>query len=215
MEKTWVARSKWRIFVGVVTAIFIVAVVWLDIRTGLWAETVILSGIAAGLLTFLLTALFVERWMAQREHIKWLPVTRVAITDLLHSISDEKHSDIHRGLIVARTLPSPQNREEVEGILRLVVAERRDLTDAMAKWSGFLAGSADVQELMIVLAHLAQQLDLIRDEAVEVDQLSGDLAPEAFAELHREVDRFNNSTGRAATTMLELLGRIEHIEAEA
>ena len=65
----------------VLVVLFMVFVVWLDLHSSFWQEAVILSGIAAGILTFFLTALFLERWMANREHEKWLPVTRLALTD--------------------------------------------------------------------------------------------------------------------------------------
>lgn len=50
---------------GVVT---MAVVIWIDVATGLWQQVVILSGIAAGLLTFLLTALFLDRWVARADH---------------------------------------------------------------------------------------------------------------------------------------------------
>lgn len=201
MRKTRSKRAIWRTIIGIGTVAFVAAVIWLDIATGLWAETVILSGVAAGLVTFLLTALFVERWLARREQTKWLPVTRVAITDLLHAISDPGQSDLHRHQIVPRTIPLPDTQEEAEALLARVHDERRDLADALARWLVFLAESADVQQLMIEIAQLAQQLDAIRDEVTE--------GAESLSEVRQEVRRFNEASQRAVDEMMQLLDNIE------
>lgn len=102
-----------RITIVVFLIAMIVFVIWLDIARGWWAETVILSGIASGILTFFLTALFIERWMANREHRKWVPVTRLALADILHSMADDDQSDISRGHIVARSLTIPHHEHAV------------------------------------------------------------------------------------------------------
>lgn len=201
MGKTRSRRAIWRTIIGIATVAFVVGVIWLDVATGLWAETVILSGIAAGLVTFLLTALFVERWLARREQIKWLPVTRVAITDLLHAISDPNQSDLHRHHIVPRAIPLPDTQEDAEKLLSRVHDERRDLADALARWLTFLAESADVQKLMNEIAQLAQQLDAIRDEVTE--------GAESLPEVRREVRSFNEASQRAVDEMLQLLDNIE------
>ena len=65
-------RRALDITAGALIILLLIGIIWLDITSGVWAETVILSGIAAGLLTFLLTALFIDRWMAAREHRKSL-----------------------------------------------------------------------------------------------------------------------------------------------
>jgi hypothetical protein len=54
-------RRALDITAGALIVLLLFGIIWLDITSGVWAETVILSGIAAGLLTFLLTALFIDR----------------------------------------------------------------------------------------------------------------------------------------------------------
>ena len=156
---------------GVATMVALIVVIWLDIASAFWQEAVILSGIAAGLLTFMLTTLFLDGALARRDHRKWFPVTRLALTDLLHTIADDEKSDIHRGVIVARSLPVDREptQENLDALLRWVVKERDDITVVLARWAQFLASSADVQDLMVHLADLAESLDDIRDEVVEIE----------------------------------------------
>src|SRR5699024_6016298 len=78
-------RSRWgkhalRILSAFLVLLVIVAVVWADVVTGFWQEVVVLSGIAAGLLTFVLTGLLLEPSMARAQHRRWEPLTRVALT---------------------------------------------------------------------------------------------------------------------------------------
>ena len=167
MTKTRMAS----IVAGLVTLVGLIVIIWLDLTSQFWQEAVILSGIAAGLLTFLLTALFLDDAVARREHRKWYPVTRLALTDLLHTIADDDKSDIRRGQIVPRSLPdivSP-SREDLDVLLASVVSERDEITVVLARWAQFLASSADVQDLMIHLADLAESLDDIRDEVVAIE----------------------------------------------
>ena len=165
------ARRALNIAGTVLVVLFMVFVVWLDLHSSFWQEAVILSGIAAGVLTFFLTALFLERWMANREHEKWLPVTRLALTDLLHTVADDNESDIKRGQIVPRNLEMPEtlDRESLDALLHQVVEERNEISKTLARWAQFLAASADVQDLMVHVANLAQSLDDVRDAVIEVE----------------------------------------------
>lgn len=180
--------------------LLLVFIVWLDITSGVWAETVILSGIAAGILTFFLTALFIERWMAAREHRKWSPVTRLALTDILHTLADDEHSDIRRGHIVPRTLSIPDHptREQLDFLLHEVVRERDEITAALARWAQFLAASADVQDLMNHIADLAESLDNIRDCVVELESGTQN-TNEGEADLHLELATYAAATDRVIT----------------
>lgn len=195
-----------RAVTGAAIAALIVLIVWVDVATGVWQDTVILSGIAAGLLTFALTALFLERWMARSAHRRWLPVTRLALSDLLHALADEEASEISRGRIVPRTLevPRPLEPATAQGLLTAVVAERDELTRVLARWSGFLAASADVQNLMRHLARIAQQLDAIRDGVLDWER---DEDPNrAEDQLNRDVARFHTAVGSAVDELNTLLG---------
>src|SRR5690606_9685424 len=113
-------------------------VLWLDFKTGLWQEIVILSGIVAGLFTFFMTALYIESWMARANHRRWQPVTRLALTDLLHSLADEEKSEISRDEVVARSFDPAS---DPAALLDQVVIERRQITESLARWSSFLAAS--------------------------------------------------------------------------
>lgn len=157
--------------IGTITLVLLIAVIWIDVATNMWQQTVILSGVAAGLLTFALTALFLDGAVSRREHRKWAPVTRVALTDLLHTIADEDQSDVRRGKVVARSLPVDvePTLANLDALLVSVVEERDDITKVLARWAQFLASSADVQDLMVHVADLAENLDNIRDEAVDVE----------------------------------------------
>lgn len=149
----------------------IIAIVWLDLATSLWQQAVILSGIAAGILTFLLTALFLERWMDKRESERWRPVTRVALTDLLYAVADEERSDLHRGHVVPREIAAPDalTPQNLANLLEDVIRERERISASLAKWAGFLAASGDVQVLMIHVATIAESLDRLRDTGVELE----------------------------------------------
>lgn len=193
--------------------VLLVIVVWLDITSTMWQEMVILSGIAAGLLTFLLTALFVERWMATREHQKWFPVTRLAVSDILHSLADDNKSDIRRGRIVPRTLECPDQptEQQLDDLLHSIVEERDRVTGSLARWSNFLASSADVQTLMIHVAALAETLDDARDAVVEAEGTDPANATDVLA-IRRELDSFNCAAEAVAQEIQSLYGRLKQAE---
>lgn len=179
-----------------VVVVFVVAI-WIDLATGLWREAVILSGIAAGLLTFLLTALFFERWMTGAEHRRWYPVTHLALSDLLHALGDEERSEFSRGLVVPRSIG---DHGDHAAMLDAIHSERRAITHALARWAGFLAASADVQELMDRIAELALLLDTARDAVLDAEN-----AP-ASADAQRSMD----AAVRAANA--SIAGAVQEIE---
>lgn len=166
----------WGVFSAVAAIVAMIVAVWMDLATRWWSETVIISGIAAGLLTFVLTAFSIERWMDRRDHRNWLPVTRLALTDLLHTVCDDELSDIRRGRFVKRALemPNPITDESLERLLDQVVEERDLITDSLARWASFLAASADVQMLMTHLAYLGEGLDTLRDVVLETENDQSD-----------------------------------------
>lgn len=200
---TFSTHTAIRVIAASLSIAVIIAIVWADIASGVWQETVILSGIAAGLLTFPLTALFLERWLARVEHKKWQPVTRLALTDILHAIADDEHSDIHRQHIVPRSIrvPDAWSSQSLHNLMRQVVHERNNLTHALARWSGFLAGSADVQGLMNHIANLAEELDDIRDAAVEADTA----ASRSYDTVIYEINSYNRAVIEAIDEIERLL----------
>lgn len=204
------ATKALSVAVGTISLVLLVIVIWLDVATSLWQQTVILSGVAAGLLTFLLTALFLDGAVSRREHRKWAPVTRLALTDLLHTISDEEKSDLRRGKIVARSLPVDvePTEENLEFLLVAVIVERDDITAVLARWAQFLASSADVQDLMIHIADLAENLDYIRDETVEVEKSAKDGAVDV-TELEKYVRAYNKSTRLAIEEIWSIQSKLD------
>ncbi len=194
--------------VGITVAAVAMAVVLVvDIATGLWQDVVILSGVVAGLLTFILTALFLDRLLARSQHARWLPVTRLALTDLAHALADEDASEITRGRIVPRSLAPPAggdgvpSAEVIDDLLHRVVAERSHITEAMGRWSAFLAASSDAQELMLHIADIARRLDAIRDTAVEAERGDADEA----ARLTGLIGNYNASVAAASAEITSLL----------
>lgn len=236
-----------RITIVIFLLAMIVFVIWLDIARGWWAETVILSGIASGILTFFLTALFIERWMANREHRKWVPVTRLALSDILHAMADDDQSDISRGRIVARSLKIPAHehavkelsngdfgnvgaagvgegtrerasvavkeaaapgsdltKHQLQHLLHQVVRERNAITKSLARWAQFLASSADVQNLMIHIADVAEDLDYTRDCIVGLEESKASHAGKWEAELRASLDHYSESADRTIREILSL-----------
>lgn len=194
----------WNLVAGSVTLILLVVIIWIDVASGFWQETVILSGVAAGLVTFLFTALFLDEAVARRDHQKWFPVTRLALTDLLHTIADDEHSDIHRAIIVARSLPTDvePTAADMDQLLRDVVTERDEITAVLARWAQFLASSADVQNLMVHIADLAVSLDDIRDEVVGAE---GEAPLEAMPQdLRDALESYNQATTRTIEEILAI-----------
>lgn len=199
--------KTWNIVAGVVTLFFLVAVIWVDIASGFWQETVILSGVAAGLVTFLFTAFFLDGAIAKRAHRKWFPVTRVALSDLLHTIADDERSDIQRRKITARSLPTvfTPDKEGLDSLLNQVVTERDDIRDVLARWAQFLASSADVSDLMVHIADLAEHLDNIRDEVITIEErASSQDESKDITKLRRHIESYNKSTSEAIKEIIRI-----------
>lgn len=195
---------------AVIGALALVAVIlWIDIATGLWQDYVILSGLAAGVVTFVLTALIVDRVVARSTHERWAPVTRLAMSDILHALADDDLSEIAHGKVVPRQLSpvladSSADRmgAQIAQIRQDVVAERQRLASALAAWSTFLASSADATDVLDHTAEIAERLDLIRDATVEatheasIRQIDG---------LNREVELFNTAVLSLVTELRRLI----------
>lgn len=158
-------------------AVFIGVIVWVDVTSALWQEVVILSGLAAGLVMFLLTALVLDRVVERSTARRWAPVNRLAFSAFLHAVADDEKSEISRGEIVARSLPqvrsSPDDGDylaELHSLREIVVEEREILTDALARWAQFLASSGDNEVILTHVAEIALCLDRIRDRTLDAEE---------------------------------------------
>ncbi|UNK71113.1 hypothetical protein [Microbacterium sp. H1-D42] len=192
-----------------VTALF-VAAIWIDLATGIWQQAVIISGIAAGLLTFLLTSLFFDRWTANAAHQRWYPVTHLALTDLLHALCDDERSMVSRGVAVPRSITTAETTDH-DAVLIAISEARRSVTDALARWAGFLASSADVRRLMDHIARLALQLDVARDavlaaESAPTDRAAHDSMTGALTAADRTM---NDATAEIEQTLRALHARAD------
>ncbi|WP_099332381.1 hypothetical protein [Actinomyces minihominis] len=189
-----------------ITLVLLIVIIWIDVTSSVWQETVILSGVAAGFVTFLFTALFLERALARREHLKWAPVTLLALADILHTVADDKESDIHRGQVVARSLALPTSTDPgvLDDLLVNVVHERDEIAVTLSRWSQFLASSADVQVLMNHIADLAIHLDVVRDRTIEVERGESNLES-----LRDEVENYNQTTVKVIAEILSIQSQVQ------
>lgn len=164
---------------GIIGSVVVIGIIlWLDIATGVWQELVVLSGLAAGLVTFLLTALIVDRVVSRSNAKRWAPVTRLALTEFLHDLADEKRSEISIGQIVARQLPQlPEETTDAElpaqlqHLRKVIVSERKQLSASLSRWAQFLASSGDNEAVLRHVANIALELDLLRDQTLSFDEL--------------------------------------------
>lgn len=187
----------------------IIVVIWLDIATGVWQDLVVLSGLAAGLVTFLLTVLVVDRVVARSNARRWAPVTRLALTEFLHGLADEDQSEIARGVIVPRTLPPlslellPTDRAaKLRELRELVVAERQHLSNALSHWVEFLAASSGSNDVLLHVADVALQLDRIREASLDLER---EATTATIASLNAEIHTCNERFEALAAELKEQL----------
>lgn len=154
----------------------VVVIVWLDVATGLWQDLVVLSGLAAGLVSFLLTSLVFKSIVARATTKRWAPVNRLAVTEFLHPVADDDRSEVAHGIIVPRTLPLPSLTlqgpalvAELRTFRERVTVERRELSGALSRWAEFLASTGENDEVLLLVARIAFQLDRVRDAALELE----------------------------------------------
>lgn len=189
MNEDGVLRHGRRVASGVGAIILVAVILWIDVSTDLWNEWVILAGLAAGLVTFILTVLVLDKVIARSTARRWAPVTRLALTEFLHAIADDERSEISRGEIVPRALPEigagvADRLPEIHALRELVVDERARLADVLSRWTQFLASSGDNEATLIQVADIALQLDLVRDAALEAEHRPG---PDTLADLNQTV----------------------------
>lgn len=164
------------IVLALAAAIVVVVIVWLDVASAVWQEVVILSGLAAGLVTFLLTVMVLDKVLARSTARRWAPVNRLALTEFLHALADDERSEITRGLVVPRTLAEPATAphdpgyvEALDDLRENVHRERGALTDLLGRWAPFLASSGDNETVLLHVADLALAFDVIRDTSLEAE----------------------------------------------
>lgn len=184
-----------RLLTLVGAGILIAVIIWIDVATGIWQEMVILAGLAAGLISFLLSALVFNRIVAHEAERTWAPVNRLAVTEFLHAIADDEQSEIAHGIVVPRSLPDfPEGYDEralpdkLRHLREDVAQERRDLSDALSRWAEFLTKSGDNELALRHVADIAMQLDRVRDAALDLERSPDDAAHRA---LTREIDACN------------------------
>lgn len=183
-----------QIVLALIAVLLFAVVLWVEFTTGIWQELVILAGITAGLVTFIFTVLVLERMVARSTARRWYPVTRFALTEFLHALADEEHSDITRREIVPRSLSLSVSvtdsalPDRLHDLRSTVVNERKLLADALSTWSSFLTSSSGNEELLFRVATIAVQLDEVRDQSLRLEhsRSSSDLEL-----LEREIETCN------------------------
>lgn len=205
MSTTPAARHRVRQTATFIGGFIVVAVIlWIDIATGVWQQVVILSGLAAGLVTFILTVVVLDRVVEKSTARRWAPINRLAITEFLHAIVDDDASEIAHGQFVPRSLdlPTDLHPTSLATLRHQVVAERRALSDALSRWTTFLASSGDNETILLQIADIALHLDLVRDAALAAEHRgSAANAPE----LHDSINRCNR---HLSALVDELRGRL-------
>ncbi|MDO5682751.1 MAG: hypothetical protein Q4G46_07985 [Propionibacteriaceae bacterium] len=186
--------SKTATIVG--SVVVIVVILWIDIATGLWQNVVILAGLAAGLVSFLLTTLVLDRMLAKHQARRWAPLNRLALSEFMHAMADEEASEISRGHIVIRSLPEVESaldsaglHDELHALREQVVSERRQLAAALSMWAEFLTSSGDNETILNHAAGIALRLDEVRDAAVAVEHEGTEAS---LAELRSEIASCNH-----------------------
>ncbi|BAC18289.1 hypothetical protein [Corynebacterium efficiens YS-314] len=196
-------RSAVQILTALGALTLIAIIIWIDISTTLWQEMVILAGLAAGLVSFLLTTVFVNRFHQRQLEARWAPVTHMALTSVLHHLADERHSDLSRGVIRPRTLSVPTTEDsaslqrELEKLRQQVLKEQNHLTSILGTWSEFLTSTGDNTDILRSTAELALQLEQVRDAALDAEHqldvaASTSQARAALAELSNKVASCND-----------------------
>ena len=184
----------------------------IDIHTSLWQELVILSGLLAGLITFLLTTLFIDKVLQAAQAKRQGPVRRLALTELLHSVADEEHSQISRGLVVVRQLPSITANDpdailaDLQELLDLADAERASLTKVLGTWATFFTSTDHNEEVISRVAKLALELERLREGVLsaEASLTTGGEVAVVLAEVQELVAKGNE----------HLKGMVDFLEGE-
>lgn len=202
-----ISRSAGQVVTALGALALIAIIIWIDISTTIWQEMVILAGLAAGLVSFLLTSVFINRFHQRQLEARWEPVTHMALTSVLHHLADEKHSDLSSGAIVPRTLLVPAADDShslqrgLEKLRNQVLKEQNHLSTVLGTWSEFLTSTGDNTDILRSTAELGLQLEQVRDAALEAEQhlnsaVSSDQTRVAVADLAGEIESCNHHHAR-------------------
>ena len=212
---------------GALTAavVVIAVVIWVDVMTPVWQNLVIIAGLVAGAVTFLLTTLFIDRFIQRATRRRWAPVTRLALTEILHQLNDGSGDEAR-----PRRLPTPDatsgpqvllaGTEELRGA---VIAERSRLSTALVTWWALLSSIPDTEEIIRHTADVALLFDGVRDASLDLDNAvrTGASAADTTAAEHSlraQIMACNQSTAgiveeisaRLAADRTELSGKAQH-----
>lgn len=220
-----------RLLLGIAVVVAI-AVLVLDIATGVWAQVPVLSGLASSFVMLLVTVVVVDKVIAHHQYRRWEPVTRIALADILHAITHDGASAPEPRLIGPRLAeagaagggsatgadPADSGDIHLTRALRLARKERRVLGRALATWSAFLVSNAPVGRVVDHAATLADELDDVRASAlavraVHVHGATGDASERdaALAALDAAVQRYDAG---AVALVAELRATIDALGAE-
>ena len=207
--------------IAVVTACLALVgiIIWIDLVSSIWQNVVVLSGVAAGLVTFLLTVFVLDKALARSTAKRWAPLHHLATTDFLHAMADEAHSEVSRGHIIVRqfTAPAcgpsdPSYVPELECLREAVVAERQRLSNLVSRWAPSLTSSGENENILLHTAALSLSFDEIRDAALEAESQRDETSHEI---LLRELTACNLNLVRLVTELRSRLGLPEQHRREA
>lgn len=199
LTTTATSRAALQIATALGALVLIGVIIWIDISTTIWQDMVILAGLAAGLVSFLLTTVFVNRFLQRQLEARWAPVTHMALTSILHELADENRSDLNRGHIAPRTLTAPRGldtetlRVDLDQLRSQVLSERNHLSGVLGTWSNFLTSTVDNTDILRSAAELALQLDQVRDTALDVEHHlnSAEQMKQGLQELETHIETCN------------------------
>ncbi|WP_201120226.1 hypothetical protein [Enteractinococcus helveticum] len=201
--------------------LLIAGVIWIDVTTTIWQELVIVSGLAAGVVTFLLTTLFLDRFVQRAAQRRWAPVTRLALTEILHELADDQHSEPSRGHIEPRQLPTldpdahaAQLLADTQALRQTVADEGRQVATMLGTWWDFLSALTDNEQLIRHIADVTVLFEQVRDLSLDVDKTlqkasQDDVLPEesqhSLAQLNTHILTCNESIAHIVAELSQRL----------
>lgn len=200
-------QHVYHIVLGIFAIILSGVIIWIDIHTGFWGDTVIVSGLAAGLLMYLATVFIGDRITHKSEVENWLPLTRLALANILHTMTDDDLSEGVDGKMVPRsiTLPDQLNDSSIDQLSQEVVQERNEIATTVSRWAAYLAANADVQDLILKIADNGSELDDIRLAINGWRAANPNDRTQAEVRLHKEVNDYNELIADTVTGLQRML----------
>lgn len=213
-----IRRKRQRIFhtvLGAIALVLAIAIIWIDIHTGFWGDTVIVSGLAAGLLMYLATVFIGDRITHKSEVETWLPLTRLALANILHTLTDDDLSEGIDGTMVPRSITFPDKLDDasVDELARAAIQERDEIATAVSRWASYLASNADVQQLILKIADNGSELDDIRLAVNQWRASSAGNRSAADTRLRKEVNDYNELIAETVTDLQQILRSIRGDDA--